>query len=269
MEELIEQLKNIGFNGYEAKVYIALLQYGNSTGYEVSKNSGVPQARAYDTLKALVSKKLVIITGDKPSTYMPVSPNEIINQYQDKQQKSIEYLKKNLSNFSMDYVEPIINIKDNNIVKDNIIRLLANANKEILLEAWADDFDRYSKYFNNAIEKNVDIKIVGYNNLKSDFGTVYQHSGGDSVEKMVGKCFILVVDDSEALISIVNNDNNIIDAVYTKNKTLVFITKEMIIHDMFLIDIEATIPDRLADIYGKNLVRLRDKILGENFKANI
>ena len=53
MEELLEHLKEIGFNSYESKVYLALLQYGKSTGYEVSKNSGVPQARAYDTLKFL------------------------------------------------------------------------------------------------------------------------------------------------------------------------------------------------------------------------
>jgi sugar-specific transcriptional regulator TrmB len=87
MDELIEKLKDVGFNGYEAKVYIALLQYGNSTGYEVSKNSGVPQARAYDTLKALEAKKIIISTGEKPLTYMPVDPSEILSRYQEKQEK--------------------------------------------------------------------------------------------------------------------------------------------------------------------------------------
>jgi len=268
MEELIEKLKDVGFNGYEAKVYIALLQYGNSTGYEVSKNSGIPQARAYDTLKALETKKIIISTGEKPLTYMPVDPSEILSRYQEKQEKSIEFLKNNLLNFSGDYVEPIINVRDRNIVKDNIIKLVSNAKKEILLEAWGDEFDKYKQYFIDAHNRGVDIKIVGYKNLDFDFGLVYQHSGGDSVEKMVGKCFILVVDENEALISI-ENDVKKVDAVCTKNKTLVFITKEMIIHDMFLIDIENTLGGVLPEIYGENIIKLREKLLGKDFRANL
>ena len=51
MENLLNHLKELGFNTYESKVYIALLKHHPATGYEVSKDSGVPQARAYDTLK--------------------------------------------------------------------------------------------------------------------------------------------------------------------------------------------------------------------------
>ena len=73
-----------------------------------------------------------------------------------------------------------------------------------MLEAWGNEFDKYKEYFIDAHNRGVDIKIVGYKKLDFDLGLVYQHSGGDSVEKMVGKCFILVVDDNEALISIEN-----------------------------------------------------------------
>lgn len=37
MADLVEKLKEIGFNTYEAKVYIALLKKYPATGYEVSK----------------------------------------------------------------------------------------------------------------------------------------------------------------------------------------------------------------------------------------
>ncbi len=269
MEELFENLKELGFNTYESKVYLSLLQYGNSTGYEVSKNSGVPQARAYDTLKALEAKKIVIATGDKPLTYMPVDPKEILQRHQNKHEKSMGFLKENLLSFSGNYVEPIINIRDNKGVEDNIIRLIKSAKKEILVEVWADGFEKYKNYLKTANKNKVDIKIVGYNNVKTDFGLLYQHSGGDSVEKMVGKCFIIVIDDKEALISIESENLSSIDAVCTKNKPLVFITKEMIIHDMFLIDIENTFGDALPKVYGENMIKLREKLLGKNFRANI
>ncbi len=56
MTKLIESLKEIGFNTYEAKVYIALLKKHPATGYEISKLSEVPQARTYDTLNVLGDK---------------------------------------------------------------------------------------------------------------------------------------------------------------------------------------------------------------------
>ena len=48
MADLVEKLKDIGFNSYEAKVYIALLKKHPATGYEISKIANIPQARTYD-----------------------------------------------------------------------------------------------------------------------------------------------------------------------------------------------------------------------------
>jgi acetylornithine deacetylase/succinyl-diaminopimelate desuccinylase-like protein len=56
MADLVEKLKEIGFNSYEAKVYIALLKKYPATGYEVAKLANIPQARTYDTLKVLEEK---------------------------------------------------------------------------------------------------------------------------------------------------------------------------------------------------------------------
>ena len=269
MEELLEYLKELGFNSYESKVYLALLQFGKSTGYEVSKNSGVPQARAYDTLRALETKKIVVSTGETPATYMPVDPKEILDRHKRKYKESMAYLKANLLNFSGDYAEPIINLRSKKEIASNITRMIENAKKEILVEAWSDDFEKYKYLFKEAHKRGVDIKIVGYNNVESDFGLLYQHSGGDYLEKTVGKCFIMAVDEKEGIIGIINENLDSTDAVCTKNAALVFITKEMIIHDMFLIDIENTFGHTMTEVYGENLIKLREKLLGNNFKLKI
>ena len=60
MEKLIENLKELGLNTYESKVYIALLKKYPATGYEISKLANIPQSRTYDTLKVLEQKKIVI-----------------------------------------------------------------------------------------------------------------------------------------------------------------------------------------------------------------
>ena len=77
MADLVEKLKEIGFNSYEAKVYIALLKKYPATGYEVSKLANIPQARTYDTLKVLEQKNVVAATNTKPVSYTPIKPKQI------------------------------------------------------------------------------------------------------------------------------------------------------------------------------------------------
>ena len=81
MNDLIESLKELGFNSYEAKVYMALLKKYPATGYEVAKNADIPQSRAYDTLKALEHKKIVSGTNEKPQTFIPIKPKELTKRY--------------------------------------------------------------------------------------------------------------------------------------------------------------------------------------------
>ena len=42
MDEVIEKLKELGFNEYQSKVYIALLKKFPATGYEISKLANIP-----------------------------------------------------------------------------------------------------------------------------------------------------------------------------------------------------------------------------------
>ena len=77
MNDLVESLKELGLNSYEAKVYLALLKKYPATGYEVAKLADIPQSRAYDTLKALENERIVTSSNDKPQTFTPIKPKEL------------------------------------------------------------------------------------------------------------------------------------------------------------------------------------------------
>ena len=96
MADLVEKLKEIGFNSYEAKVYIALLKKYPATGYEISKLANIPQARTYDTLKALEQKNIIVVTSTKPVSYTPIKPKQILSGYQKKMTSTLNYLEKHL-----------------------------------------------------------------------------------------------------------------------------------------------------------------------------
>lgn len=264
MDEVIESLKELGFNTYEAKVYLALLKKYPATGYEVSQLSDVPQSRAYDTLKALEKEKVVVATNSKPVMYTPIKPKELTQRFKRKITSTIEYLDKRLPNVKDDYTEPILSISGSANIREKVIEIIRNAKHEIYIEIWSQDFKFIEPYLLEAYDRGVEVKIVGYDNFKSNFGLVFEHSSAKEIETSLGgRMIILAVDNEEGMIGSSSSlKNEEIHVVWTKNSGVVFLIKEFIVHDMYLIDVEENLSEQMKVVYGKNLKTLRDKILG-------
>ena len=78
---------------------------------------------------------------------------------------------------------------------------------------------------------------------------------------------IIAADDSVGVIGKISSFKNEIpdtNIIYTQNKGIVFIIKEFIVHDMYLIDVEENLVEQMKYIYGKGFKRLKDKVLGTN-----
>lgn len=264
MEDVIESLKELGFNTYEAKVYLALLKKYPATGYEVSQIADVPQSRAYDTLKALEKDKIVVATNLKPVTYTPIKPTELTQRFKRKINSTLEYLDKNLPSVKDDYTEPILSIAGAANIREKIIEIIKNAKKEIYIEIWSHDFRIMEPYFLDAYNRGVELKIVGYDNFKSNFGLIYEHGSAKEIESSLGgRMIILAADNEEGIIG--NSSSTHIEnihVVWTKNKGVVFLIKEFIVHDMYLLDVEENLSEQMKIVYGKNLKTLREKVLG-------
>ncbi len=245
---------------------MALLEKYPATGYEVSKISNVPQARAYDTLKVLEKENVVVANNSKPITYTPIKPIELTKRYKRKMSATLEYLDKMLPKVKDDYTEPILGISGSANIRAKVVELIKNAKREIFLEIWSQDFKFFEHYLLEAYNRGVDIKIVGYDNFKSNFGLVFEHKHAKEIENSLGaRMVILATDSSEGIIgNIFTHKNEMASVVWTKNLGVVFLIKELIVHDMYLIDIEENLSEQVSAEYGKNLKKLRDKILGVN-----
>ncbi len=268
MADLVEKLKEIGLNSYEAKVYLALLKKYPVTGYEAAKLANIPQSRTYDTLKVLEEKNIVIAANTKPVTYTPIKPKLLTQRVQKKMNSAINFLDKHLPDVKNDYNEPIITINGKQNIQDKIIEVIQNAKREIYMEVWSQDFKIFEQELLNAYNRNVEIRIVGYDNFNSRFGMVFEHAFARDIElSLGGRMIIIAADDNEGVIgkiSSLKNDISDTNIIWTKNQGIVFIIKEFIVHDMYLIDVEENLVEQMKYIYGKGLKRLKDKVLGSN-----
>lgn len=260
-ENLIDKLKELGFNTYEAKVYVALLKHHPATGYEISKESGVPQARAYDTLKALESSNVVVAIGGKPVTYMPIRPDELLDRWERSFKGSIGYLREALPSLADETVEPVINMRGEESIFKHATELIRNAKKSVFVEMWQVDAERLAQPLREAQARGVDVKIVGYDNCIIDGIDVYQHSAIEH-SLMSGRWLILSADSTEGMVSTVGIGDRPPQAVVTRNPGIVLVIKELVVHNLFLLEVQRNLLPEIERLYGRNMLLLRRKILG-------
>lgn len=264
-DNLIDKLKELGFNTYEAKVYLALLKQHPATGYEISKESGVPQARAYDTLKALEANNVVVAMGGKPVTYTPISPEELLDRWERSFKGNIGFLRKALPSLSNETVEPVINLRGDDAVFQHAEELISRAKRTIFAQMWHQDAVRLGDALREAQARGVQLKIVGYDNCTISGVNVFQHGYAKTIEQTHGLRWLFVsADDDEGLVGTLPLDNERpSQAVITKNAGIVLLIKEFVGHDIFVLDIEANLRTEIVSLYGEDLAKLRHKIMGE------
>ena len=265
MNNLVEKLKEFGFNSYEAKVYLALLKRYPATGYEVAQNADIPQSRAYDALKGLLAEGIAFTSNEKPQKYSPISPKELTQRFKRKVNSSIDYLEKKLPNVRENYNEPIHQISGYEANLCKIKEIIKNAKETIYLEIWAEDFNQIENELTEAYDRGVDIKIVGYNNINYVCATVYNHDGAREIEHFTGSRMIyLLADNNESLFGKIETQ-----VVWTQNSEIALLVKEFIVHDMYLLDVFQQFPEQLRYFYGVGFKRLKDKILDKKSGFNI
>jgi len=264
MEELIEKLRQIGLNGYEAKIYLALLKKNPLTGYEAAKLANIPQARAYDTLKALEVENIILCDHNKPAKYTPVKPKELINRYKKKINSTLDFLGKKLPDIKESHCEPILPLSGYLPIVDKIIDAIRCAKKNIYIEIWGQDFKYLESHLLDAYNRGLSIKITGLGDgFKSNFGTVFTQINSLMLPTPPNqRLLFLTLDDEECFIGeIFNSKKASTDFLWTKNPEIVRLTKAFIMNNMCISDIELHFPEQLKYFYGAGLKKLRDKII--------
>ena len=223
-DEVVEKLKELGLNSYEAKVYLALLK-----------------------------------------------PKELTKRYRRKITSTLDFLEKKLPNVKSDHTEPILTVSGNIPIMDKVIEVISNAQKEIYMEIWAKDFKQLEPVLMDAYNRGLDIKIVGYDTLQTVIGTVFQHASGREIEYSVGgRMIFIAADNTEGLFGKTDNTKHEdAQVIWTKNEDVVFLIKEFIVHDMYLIDIQHQFPEQLKYFYGAGLKRLKEKVMTNTSKYKI
>jgi HTH-type transcriptional regulator, sugar sensing transcriptional regulator len=260
-ENILDTLKNLNFTEYEAKAYLTLLQESPLTGYAVAKHSGVPRSKIYEVLESLAMRGDILISPGNTPLYTPIPAKELIKNRRMKAEEHFELAEKSLADFksSTNDRENIWNITGRNEIIDKVKACIISAKKRILLEVWKEEFEELEFELRQAAKRGVNVTIIAYGEITSDFANVYLHYMGHEItEEYGGRWIVISGDDSEVVAGIVSlgKDSR---AAWTMHVGLVMPITEVMIHDLYLMEIMEKHKELLEGSFGKNLVNLRRK----------
>ncbi|MFM5882133.1 TrmB family transcriptional regulator [Methanobrevibacter gottschalkii] len=213
MENMINSLKKLGLNRYEALAYIGLNKIKTGQADEISEVSKLPRSRIYDVLKELNRKGFVEIEGGKPLKYKIIPPSKIFKEEKNKLIEELENTEKKLEKLYNDELDEIqapiwlIHSSENIIEKE--VGIIRKARKTItcsigfLLEG---EGKAMIKSFNE-IPRNVEIKILAnqfcyVNNHKIDIIKIFKDTKLDNLEIIqsdLPMMKLLIVDEKELI----------------------------------------------------------------------
>lgn len=235
MKNLIQQLKAMNFNEYEAKAYISLVKLGTATAYQASKDSGVPRARIYEILDVLVEKGIVIKEEiDGTMQYSPLPVDVFLKKVQANWNQEFQEMSVSLKQIETIETSPtnrVMTLKDQEMIISYCQNLLKQAKKRIIISMWDDMYDMLKEDLEEAA-KRIDIKGVTIH-VENPVSKLEAHRPTQFTETPTSEhWFILSVDAQEMIYGPSLEARNL--AFYTNDPVHIYLLEDYIWHDVLV-----------------------------------
>lgn len=200
LSNLIKALNDFGLTNYEAKTYLALLEKHPAHGNDISRRSGVPGPKIYETLDRLKQKGIVAALETNPVTYEPLPYKELLRQQRSVFSQTESFLAENL---------PLITSPTQSIVLwkqegyDTLIskarQLIHSANSTVLISFWQNESCDIEAALLAAETRGVKVITVQYGPEYLAIGKVFRHIMSDLILERHKGTLTLVADDQAGL----------------------------------------------------------------------
>jgi Cd2+/Zn2+-exporting ATPase len=251
--DLLTDLNAIGFTEYEAKVYVALLRDHPATGYQLSKQAGIPRSMVYEALGRLDVRGAVLKTEEAKATlYRPMPPDALLDRLIDERQRRIETLRRELNTlytardeghlWTFSGEEPVLSYAQDMIV---------NAQREAMLVLTDANLRRLRQIIVDAHARGVEIGALLTGEGHLDVGDVSYHPPRESQLHKLADSLVVVVDEQEVLIA--SSDPTNYTATVTTNTNMVQIGRQFVWMELFAHRIFSKLgPEALAQLEPKD-----------------
>lgn len=246
-QNAIVALEKLGFSTYEARAYLALLQQSPATGYQLSKLSGVPRSRVYETLERLVAKGYAVALQAEPAEYAPLPADQLLAQLQGHFDDTLTVLETEIEKLATtSQPESIWTLQGRATILSRSRGMIARAQESVYLVAWAQTIREVQAELEAAAARGVRIVVVSCGEIDLAVGSHYRHAFQEHLVCSGDSSINLVVDGAEVLIG-ETLPADACRAAWSRNEGLILITEEYVRHEVYLHEIIARLGTTKAD----------------------
>jgi sugar-specific transcriptional regulator TrmB len=169
-ENTRDTLREMGLNAYEIDAYLVLLEKGQMTAMEISRDAKVPYSKIYEALNSLKEKGWIKSNETRPFKYYPVPPLEataftkhrLEDRYQSWEQTVAEALQPLYEKRELVERPDILILHGQQAVITKLEEVLKKANKEIMIAApvFAKPIFASADQLLTGLKKNVNVKLM-------------------------------------------------------------------------------------------------------------
>lgn len=237
MNTLPEQLQLFGFNQYEAKAYAALVSLGASNAYQISKGSGIPRARVYDTLDTLIQRGIVLLeeAEDGGKSYSPLPVDVFLDQAKQSFEEAWSNVGEELR--SLEKREPKSEVSLTTVKgEENVLSfcriMIKRAKEQVLLSMWQPMYDKLLPELKAKTEQGCSVKGILFD-VENPMPGLYKHRINEYINKKTEeRWFVLSVDGKELLYG--HSAERKGNAYYTDDPVHIFLLEDYIWHDVLV-----------------------------------
>jgi sugar-specific transcriptional regulator TrmB len=227
---MYRELKSLGLNKYEIKIYQTLLGYGKLDAKTISKHSHVPPTAVYPNLRSLLDMKLIQQFSGKTMYFEALPPKSAINSLIEDKKRKFSELKNKVIKDSEELLHSKEIIPEKEILKISqgkdpskgiYFEAMQKAKKTYYIVGWymvkiADKYELLRK-LKKLVERDVDVRIItigSYENKQWQLIKLYQEAGIKMRHYPLANFSILIVDGEECKITLKKKEKGITQSRY-------------------------------------------------------
>lgn len=235
--DLLDTLQSIGLTQYESKTFITLVSNGANTPFQISKFSGIPRARIYDTLDSLVEKGLAMreVMNDGTKTYRAIPIDVFLEQQRKKWSDSYQVMETELKILDEQKAKSesyVSTVKGEGSILSFCKTLIQQAEHQIVLSIWNPMYQVLLPDLQDKASKGCQIRGIAFE-IDNPMPELIVHRSNDYMSSLSSnKWFILSVDSRKLLYGHAAEKNE--NAFYTDDSVHIFLLEDYIWHDVLV-----------------------------------
>ena len=260
--EAKELLLELGLTEYEALAYLSLLGCQPATAYELSKVSGIPSSKIYETANRLVEKGLIEpVSADtgRGQRYIALGAEDFVaarRQAVARTTRALEPLLRDAGNgVEADF---IWQLDSGDAVLDKARQLLQDAQDAILLSLWPEELGALRDDLLSAQTRGVRIALVHYGPPTESIGATYHHPVQETVRRERGGRSLNLAVDSRCVVIATFYDDGRVEGAWSRNRAFVFVGEDYVRHDVYITKVTGEMGPELERQFGPDFARLRE-----------